>query len=126
MIGILLDAPEVEVGGKVAGRVVGTPEKKWQAVAIEVGWRTEGRGTPEQVTVATVRRTPEEDGAFIAGASIPVDVPFEVEIPSEGPISYDGQIVRFIWCVSATLEIPWARDEKKEVVFRVVPRFIEI
>ena len=51
-------------------------------------------------------------------------LPFEVKLPENAPISYDGQKVSIEWVCEVSLDVPWAIDPKAQVPFTVRPRLI--
>jgi hypothetical protein len=74
-----------------------------------VGWRTEGRGDVDRETIYQQEIPPD------------FSTPFTCQIPLTGPYSYDGQLLRIIWEVTA--EITGAFNMRKThqtQVFRVI------
>jgi hypothetical protein len=115
MIALSLDRWEVEAGTLLPVRVRWAPDtrKMLCPLVVKVGWRTEGRGDVERETVHEARRA-------IKGEECLISLP----IPSEGPLSYDGKLIRIIWEVSAAPEPGDVGEPAPAVsaVFRVVPR----
>lgn len=117
MIQLDLRTPEAETGGTVAGTVSWSAEGRApEAIEVALRYRTEGRGTEDSRRVAEQRH--ELDAAGFG--SLPT-ISFRLDVPPEGPVSYDGDLIRVIWEVTARLDIPWARDEKHEVAVWVGP-----
>ncbi len=86
-------------------------DKEFQPATLKIGWRTEGRGSVDK----------DQFSQKIKLASL-VSVPFEYEIPLNGPLSYDGQLIRIIWEVVVQTDQFLFGGEKGEKVFRVVSR----
>jgi len=86
-------------------------DKEFQPATLKIGWRTEGRGNVDK----------DQFSQKIKLASL-VSVPFDYEIPLNGPLSYDGQLIRIIWEVAVEIDQFWFGGEKEEKVFRVVSR----
>jgi hypothetical protein len=86
-------------------------DKEFQPATLKIGWRTEGRGNVDK----------DQFSQKIKLASL-VSVPFEYEIPLNGPLSYDGQLIRIIWEVVVEIDQFWFGHERAEQVFRVVSR----
>ena len=49
-----------------------------------------------------------------------VEIPFEVTIPDDVPVSFDGELIRLIWSLNVRVDLPWAFDPSQHGVFRVV------
>lgn len=65
------------------------PDEKNKKARLMVGWRTEGRGDVDRATIY-------EQEIFRDSVT-----PFTCQIPLTGPYSYDGQLLRIIWEVTA-------------------------
>ncbi len=85
-----------------------------QAVEVSVLWRTEGKGE-EDMAVHFFRRR------------VPADVPesdlcaldsFRTILPNS-PLSYDGAIVKLLWCVRARVFVKGGKDAHAELRFRL-------
>lgn len=109
---IELDSPLVEVGESVAGTLHWGPDAGTGPVRVGVGYRTEGRGTPVRSLVAAVDLTPSPDRTAA----------FELEIPSGGPISFDGRLIRVVWQVEARSDVDRAAEPDAEEEVTVFPR----
>ena len=113
MIELSLDQWEIEAGSTliVRARRKSDAGKPWGALQVKIGWRTEGRGNVDRKTVYQTRQDLASDECAIA-----------LPIPLEGPLSFDGKLIRIIWEVAAR---PADREGPAPVVsaaFRVVPR----
>ncbi len=121
MIDIRLPQPDVKAGGQLTGTLVWTSEqqKMPKGAIATIGWRTEGRGTVDQAKIQEIQLDPNRLG--IGGAA---PVPFQFQIPFEGPISYNGRLIRIIWELNVVIDLPglFTRDDKQTVVFQVLPR----
>lgn len=121
MIEIEVPQPVVEVGQKLHGRLVWTAEQqaKPKHVKVALGWRTEGRGDVDRKTTTELKL---EAGSVSAGDR--TVFPFEFLLPNEGPISYDGSLLRILWEITVLVDLPglFARDEKYQLAIRVLPR----
>jgi hypothetical protein len=114
---IQFSQPEVATHSRVKGSVIWTSEgKPPQALIIMLAWRTEG---PEQTNSRVLQKLRHELAPATAGS---VTTLFDFEIPADGPISYDGTLIRIVWEVAVVADIAWALDEFERASFRVVPR----
>lgn len=117
MITIELDDNVIEVGqivkGNVHWQVDGRPPK---AIHVALRYKTEGRGTEEGDTVAEMEQDIDGDSSFTTPW-----LPFEFVVPSDGPVSYEGNLIRLLWAITVELDIPWARDEESFEPIWVVP-----
>lgn len=109
MIRIELAEPTVRNGERLKGRVAWEGSKTPRRIEVVCRWRIEGRGRGREEVI---------DRAESEATS----VPFDFEIPKEGPLTYDGTLLRIIWEVAAEADIPRGRDEEAVTVFTVVAR----
>ncbi len=109
--------PAFRPGDTVAGTVIvsAMEDVECNGLQIEVGWRTEGRGTRDSVVVD--QRTAFR-GKLEAGRTL--EFPFDAKLP-DGPWSYEGKLLRIVWQVEVKASIPWARDESFSASFVVAP-----
>jgi hypothetical protein len=141
--------PRFVPGSVLSGNAAFAPkaETKVQGIAIEIGWRTEGKGNEDQETVwdhkeelaeDQRRLAPEASGARFAPAllapmasragqamalpspGVAVTRPFRCKLP-DSPWSYAGKIVSIVWEVTVQLDIPWAKDIKAVRRFTLRP-----
>lgn len=122
-LNVTLEATQAEVGASFRGRAVhrgwdGGPldesRSRVRGVRVELRYQTEGRGTTARDTVATIELPADDNGN--------VGATFELPVPSTGPISYDGKLIRVLWEVKATVDVKHRRDAHVEVPVLVVPR----
>ncbi|KAB8139979.1 hypothetical protein F8S13_25860 [Chloroflexia bacterium SDU3-3] len=118
MFFIQINDPYVQVGNTVQGTVEwrssGTVPR---AIIIAAAWRTEGRGDVS-LGKAGELRVPYDPSRPLSG----VPIPFAFDIPAEGPVSYDGKMLRIIWEIVAQADLPMMADEKSALAFRVAVR----
>jgi hypothetical protein len=106
--------PAVATRSRVKGTVTWPAEgKQPQALIIMLAWRTEGQGTTDSQVVQKVRHQ--------LSPPAPVNVPFDFEIPADGPVSYNGKLLRILWEIAVVIDIPWAMDKFEYASFQVVP-----
>lgn len=118
MIDITLSPETVCVGEtlEVTVRCQPTEFQETNTIVIRPRWRTEGRGDEARGVIRAVRRQPGQ-----VGPSDPFDHTFEFTIPENGPISYEGKLIRIIWEVHVLVDVPWAGDPSHARSFRVLP-----
>jgi|HigsolmetaAR201D_1030396.scaffolds.fasta_scaffold04321_3 hypothetical protein len=106
-------------GEQVTGQIIWTPQsdKQPRGIHVTLAWRTEGRGTRDSREVAT---TSLQVPPIIA--EMPVSLPFAIDLPYDGPISYSGMLLSIIWEVRVRVDLPWAIDEKFAAPLIVMPR----
>jgi|GEM_PF-2510877 len=113
------DVLEVEVGDSISGwvEVTATEQLKLNGINIQVGFRAHGRGDEDRVhqRISGCSATQLEAGQ-------PERLPFECSLPDEGPISWNGKVVKVTWEVLVHLDIPWAVDQYESRPFIVRPR----
>lgn len=116
MIRIEIPNAQVEVGSTLKGQASWTPDKesKPRAVCVSLGWRTEGRGNRKEGTCDETERSDITPGSTVT-------LPFEFQVPLEGPVSYDGKLMKIIWEITVRVDLPFARDEIERKEIRVVP-----
>lgn len=118
MFVIQINEPYVQVGetvhGTVEWRSSGTTPR---AIIIAAAWRTEGRGDISTGKAGELR-VPYDPSSPLSG----VPIPFAFDIPTEGPVSYDGKLLRIIWEIAAQADLPMMLDEKDALAFRVAVR----
>jgi hypothetical protein len=83
-----------------------------QTVEISVYWHTEGKGDEDLGTVHFERRTGEQ-GNLPEPAGV-----FQVPLPAS-PLSYDGVLVKIIWCVRVRMKWVEGRQEVGAAEFRL-------
>jgi len=106
----------VECGDTVAAVARWAPEEKPpRGIDVELTYHTEGRGDTDRKVVARARHDVTEGES---GGELPV----ELTVPLEGPITYDGRLIRVIWSVTASLDMRMARDPSASHPLTVFPR----
>jgi len=110
MIRIALSDTTVRNGEHVKGSVTWEAEGKTpRKIEVACRWRVEGRGRTREEIVAS-----HESHESV--------IPFDFEIPKEGPLTYHGTLLRIIWEIAANADLPMARDESAVAPFTVVAR----
>jgi hypothetical protein len=110
---IRLDGPPtVSLGDTVRGAVVidVDGDVRANAVHVELSWRTHGRGDVDSELVAD-RALP--GGAWSSGQL--VEIPFDVTLPRDGPLTTRGELVNLDWYVRARVDLSWATDPSTEI-----------
>lgn len=118
MINVELASMETTCGGEVLGTVLWHSDKQPVGLRVALRWFTEGRGDRNSADVVTYRWTWEQ--------GIPAPLQFAFAVPFEGPCSYDGELLRIIWEVRATLELSWGRDPNEAARLIVLPRRVAL
>jgi hypothetical protein len=114
---VQFDADAVEAGGQLKGRLRlledSSSVAKAHKLRLRAICRVQGPGEPE----FRVLNTAELPGPFKAQT----DIPFRLPIPEQGPITYQGIILRLSWHLSVELLVPGDFSPKYETDFHVVP-----
>lgn len=110
------------VGRCVTGRVRidASVATKTRRITACLEWKTEGRGNRN---TGTASRVTIHEGDLYEGMSIRYE--FELRIPEDGPISYEGHLIRILWAVMVRIDIPWGRDVVERAAITVVPDYDE-
>ncbi len=103
-------------GSTVRGKVVVTASEPLDARAVRVaaGWHTEGRGDRDEGMVASATL---HQGSIMGRQ----EFPFELKLPEDGPVTYEGHYIRIVWSVIAVIDLAWKKDPQAEQVFFVMP-----
>ena len=117
---IELDNPFVEPGGQITGRVMlpgaegaDPGVQRIREVRVLARFRTEGRGDHDVW---------ESDPlAFDVGVDGSLHASFALDVPFDGPVSYDGGLLRVIWEVEARTDLRMRIDQKTTATVIVVP-----
>lgn len=106
------------VGGCVTGRVRidASVATKTRRITAFVEWKTEGRGNRNTGSASSITI---HQGELYDGMSIRHE--FELRIPEDGPISYEGHLIRILWAVTVRIDVPWGRDVFERAAFTVLP-----
>lgn len=117
---IRLSQSGVRAGETISGDIIWTvPEELPKRAIASIGWRTEGRG---DVNRATVQEISLDFSKFARGGN--ATIPFQFQIPFNGPVSYDGSLLRIIWEVNVEIDLAnvLSKKNRQAVIFRVLPR----
>ncbi len=108
------------VGGRISGniRVVSTDETRARGVRVDLSWKTEGRGNVDNSRVV---KEVLHEGHITAGSDF--KLPFELLVPADGPITYDGHYINIRWEVAAVVDIPWGRDTVERQTVMILPTY---
>lgn len=104
----------VECGDTVSGTVSWSGPKTPRSVSVTLQYRTEGRGSTDKGEASTVQVTPDSQGYH----------QFHLTAPSEGPISFDGDLISVVWEVELQLDLKGRRDPKESVRVEILPRSV--
>lgn len=117
---ITLDGYFAEPGGSVTGRVElpgveGTDPsvERIREVRVLLRYRTEGRGDTDSWEGSAQAFSVGVDGALTAS--------FNLSVPHDAPVSYDGSLLRLIWEVEARTDLRMRIDKKTTELIVVVP-----
>jgi len=115
MIRIELAKTELAVGETLTGRAVWGADggKQPRKIEVIVRWIMTGKGERRE---NVVDQASEAD----VGSKAQIVVPFSVEIPF-GPVTYEGKVFTITYEVSATADLPFAKDPTETVPFIVRP-----
>ena len=111
-----------EVGGSFRGRLIRMgdmddlaqdSESSVRAVRLRLHYRTEGRGDTDAKTIETYEFPADDYGG--------VNVDFDLAVPEDGPISYDGRLIRVLWEIEARVDIKMRRDKRTTAPVLVLP-----
>lgn len=115
-----LDRDVVEVGGQVSGRVSRAPDgdvtnaSRARSIKLSLRHETSGRGDTDRKVVGA-----QEFDLDVHGS---VEAAFAITVPSSGPISYDGRLIRVRWELELRVDVKRASDPTAIVSVLVVPR----
>ena len=109
MIRIALAEQKLRNGEHLKGNVAFEGSKTPRKLEVVCRWRIEGKGRSREEVVGNA----ESQGTVVS---------FDFEIPKEGPLTYDGKLLRIIWEVAANADLPMARDDNDVATFTVVAR----
>ena len=106
-ISLFLNEEMVTAGDRLSGKLSYITQETPKQVKVELCWYTEGRGTRDRKVIDTCSLDPEQ-------LTFGVPVPFTVQTPHEGPITYNGSLLRIIWEVKAIVVFPGMLAKKEE------------
>ena len=115
---VVLDHPEpypvYGPGERIRGHVVLEVSRQTNVrkTQISLGWHTTGRGDTAQ---GSIRQLDLPGQTYEPGRH---RIPFEFRMPSQGPPSYEGQLIHVQWHVKASVDLPWAKDPTHMATFR--------
>lgn len=106
MINIALDQEIIVAGDRISGHLTCTQPTELKQAQIDLFWRTEGRGKAEEASIVTLPIDLKQLNAC-------QPIPFSFTTPYEGPITYDGALLRIFWEIRATLVSPGLMSKKE-------------
>jgi hypothetical protein len=121
MIHLTLDHHTVAAGHSLSGTLIygetSSRQNPPDKTTLELRWYTEGRGTLDLKSIHSLTLNPEK-----LATGLPI--PFTLKIPDEGPITYNGSLLRIIWEVRANADYPGLLSGKDKLVqpFTVICR----
>ncbi len=121
-IDIRLEHSQLVVGEQLTGSVSWNPtdrHKDLKSANLQLRWYTQGRGTRD----STVVYQEELDLDRLASSYIS-PIPFSIRIPDEGPITYNGSLIRILWEVNVSIKVPglFKRGKQESCPLHVIPR----
>ncbi|MEO0539144.1 MAG: hypothetical protein AAF215_35485 [Cyanobacteria bacterium P01_A01_bin.123] len=122
MIELHLDKTAIAVGDILSGTLVWKgvqSQNKPKKGTLTARWRTEGRGTRDRQIIQELPLDPE---ALISSQGL--SLPFSIQIPYDGPITYNGALIRILWELEAVIEMPglFAKKDKQTWPIQVICR----
>lgn len=117
---IEVDDPFAEIGGVFNGRVflpgaegLDPDAGRIREVRVTLKCWTEGRGDTDSWNSPAQAFNVAVDGSLTA--------PFTLAVPTTGPISYDGSLIRVLWAIEARTDLKMRIDKKNQLPVVVVP-----
>lgn len=116
-IRLFLDEESVAAGDRISGKLSYPTQTVPKAAKVELLWHTEGRGTCDRKVIDTLSLDPKQ-------LTLGLPIPFTLQTPYEGPITYNGALLRILWSVKVSISLPGMISKKEEQtqLFSVVCR----
>jgi hypothetical protein len=116
IVAIELDETQCEPGDLLTGHYVIDPQSIPLATEVEVSvyWSTEGKGDEDRA-VQYRKRGSTDDGPLFDERGTG---PFAVRLPI-APLSYDGLLVKIVWCVQVRITFVGGGESEAAVPFRL-------
>lgn len=107
------------IGETLNGEISLTPysDINCRGLWLEIGYNERGNGTPHE---SRLLQTMFYQGQL--KKDLPVNHRFSFVIPPNGPITYKGTYVNFIWYIRVRIDIPFWFDKREEKEFTVLPK----
>ena len=111
---------QYQPGQTVRGTVACIPDTDLhtRGLMMAIGCHIHGSGTAEDLLLQP--EFPLHVGDMPAGEEIRYE--FEVPLPDDAPLSYQGRRVKFDWAVRLRVDIPIWPDKRSEHLFWVAPK----
>ena len=106
-VSFVLGGEAVAAGDRLSGKLSHPTQVPPQQVKVEIFWHTEGRGTPDRKVIDVCSIDPQQ-------LTLGLAIPFTVQTPFEGPITYNGSLFRIMWKLRATVVFPGMLAKKEE------------
>lgn len=115
MIQLSLNRTQLQLGEAVQGNASWTPEsgENPRNFYVKLQWRTEGRGTVNSAIVWEQK---------VPAMGMPLQIPINASLPVDGPVTYNGNLIRIIWEVIAGLDVAMRQDPVEVQMLTVMPR----
>ena len=116
-ISLILNEDIVAAGDRISGKLAYPTQTVPKEAKVELLWYTEGRGTCDRKIIDTLSLDPKQ-------LALGLPLPFTLQTPYEGPISYNGALLRILWSVKVSIALPGMLSKKEEEtqLFSVVCR----
>lgn len=116
MIKITTDKNDYEVGDTVRGNISITPDKDYKVTSLVIGldYSTEGVGDYDSGSLATN----DLDIKKLSRGEV-ISRNFDLQIPNDSLISYEGDTISILIKVRVYIDIPWGRDKFIEKIIWV-------
>jgi hypothetical protein len=121
-VALALTNTSAELGGRFRGHLVrsgelddlaDTSKSRVRGVRMRLQYRTEGRGTTDRSRVDEVTLAADDFGR--------VNSAFELVVPDDAPVSYDGLLIRVIWEIEVIVDIKSRIDATEQYPVLVLP-----
>ena len=103
-----------ECGDYVSGTASWNGPKTPRSVRVALKYRTEGRGNTDEAELTTVELHADSQGYQ----------QFQLKVPEEGPVSFDGNLISLIWEVELRLDLKGRRDPKESERVEILPKSV--
>jgi hypothetical protein len=109
-----LDRGWSECGDYVSGTASWDGPKTPRSVRVTLQYRTEGRGNTDKADVTEVQLHADNQGYQ----------QFQLKVPSQGPVSFDGNLISLIWEVELRLDLKGRRDPTESERLEIMPKSV--
>lgn len=106
-LNLIIDDGSVAAGDRLSGKLSYPTQVPIKEIRVELRWYTEGRGTRDSKVVDTCALDPQQ-------LTIGIPVPFSLQTPHDGPVTYNGSLFRVIWEVRAMVVLSGMLNKKEK------------